>query len=139
MDSHHRNTGTASATVVVKCALIAILLLGVISQCSAVCRRQPLIHSIVHEGCQTKRLRTFGCRGTCNSYSRVSPTDYTQMERSCQCCQESQHVVGFVELNCPSLSPPTQIVEFRHVRSCSCRPCNSVSGVPRVTRLEDLE
>ncbi|XP_022080139.1 bursicon-like [Acanthaster planci] len=137
MEPSHPSTNT-SATVMVKCALIALLLSGLISQCSATCRRQALIHLIDHEGCTLRRVPSFGCRGTCTSYSRVSPTDYTRMERSCQCCQESDHMMRGVRLNCPELFPSTKVVEVKVAMSCTCRPCHGGSGVPSETRLEDL-
>ncbi|XP_038045198.1 bursicon-like [Patiria miniata] len=140
MEPTSHQSPTTASTVVVKCALIALLLLGLISQCSAAtCQRRGLSHLISHEGCMPRRVPSYGCRGSCTSYSRVSPTDYTQMERSCQCCQESDHQVRTVWLNCPALFPNTRMqVELKMAMSCNCRPCHGLSGVPAETRLEDL-
>ena len=137
MEPTHQNA-TSASTVILKCALIVLLLSGLISQCSASCRRLPLTHVISHEGCIPKHVPSFGCRGTCTSYSRVSPTDYTRMERSCQCCQEANHQTKRVTLYCPRLYRTTRTVGVRVAESCTCRPCHGSSGVPSVTRLEDL-
>ena len=137
MEPAHANANTAS-TVIVKCALIALVLSGLISQCSAECHRQPLIHIIDRDGCNIKKLPSYGCRGTCTSYSRVSPTDYTQMERSCQCCQEVGHITRRIRLRCPGQFPSTRNVDVRVPQFCTCRPCNGVPSVPSQVRLQDL-
>ncbi len=116
--------------------LISIMILIVFaSQSSAICRRLNLVHQISSAGCTPRRIPSFGCRGTCTSYSRVSPLDYRQMERHCQCCQESGHRTANVRLTCGNRY---RFVQTQVPTSCMCRPCNIIGDVPDRIRLEDL-
>ncbi|XP_071488759.1 bursicon-like [Diadema setosum] len=119
--------------------VIAILsLTAPSSMVEADCRRLPLQHKLTRPGCHPVTINSNGCRGMCNSYTRISPNNYLEVERSCSCCQE----LGFMErterLHCPGLTPNYRDVRYRIPKRCSCRPCRSVASVSRIQRLEDL-
>lgn len=90
------------------------------------CNRRRIIHHITYRNCQPKRVLSWGCSGTCNSYSRPSQTEPERLERFCQCCREMEIRIRRVRLLCPSRHNAFRhrIIRVKIPKSCSCRPCS---------------
>ena len=126
---------TTKNVLLISCMVLLIFVV----QSSASCRKLRLVHRISRHGCQTRQIPSYGCRGSCPSYSRVSPTNYLEMERHCECCQESGQRTVHVSLRCnDDRGQFNLVVETQVPRSCMCRPCNIIEDVPDFVRLEDL-
>jgi hypothetical protein len=65
------------------------------------CSLTPVIHVLQYPGCVPKPIPSFACIGRCGSYVQVSGSKIWQMERSCNCCQESGEREASVSLFCP--------------------------------------
>ena len=85
------------------------------------CSLTPVIHVLQYPGCVPKPIPSFACIGKCGSYVqvnyflvktkcqeifeslffKVSGSKIWQMERSCNCCQESGEREASVSLFCP--------------------------------------
>lgn len=120
--------------------MLALILLSLTtsSLVLADCRKLGLQYKLARPGCRPVTLDSVGCRGTCSGYTRISPNNYLEVERSCTCCQEMGYLERTQRLQCPTLNPPFRDVTYRIPRRCSCRPCRSVASVSRVQTLEDL-
>ncbi|XP_071945771.1 bursicon-like [Antedon mediterranea] len=94
---------------------------------STICVPVGTIHTISVPGCRPKSVPSTGCRGMCLSYTRVSSTNYLELERSCKCCKADKFIVASVKLSCPNLDSPNLRVPLKKAESCSCRPCNSIT------------
>ncbi|OWR44350.1 cuticle tanning hormone bursicon monomer [Danaus plexippus plexippus] len=93
------------------------------------CQMTPVIHVLQHPGCVPKPIPSYACIGKCTSYVQVSGSKIWQMERSCNCCQESGEREASVVLFCPKAKSEEK--RFRKVSTkapleCMCRPCGSV-------------
>ncbi|XP_073955205.1 cuticle-tanning hormone bursicon isoform X1 [Choristoneura fumiferana] len=65
------------------------------------CVMTPVVHILKHPGCQPQLIPSYACVGKCSSYLQVSGSKIWQMERSCNCCQESGEREATVDLYCP--------------------------------------
>lgn len=95
---------------------------------STQCDRKRIIHTIRYGHCQPKRLLSFGCMGTCSSYTRPSATESGELENHCQCCQDAEKRFARVRILCPD-STGERVLKVYVVRlavptECSCRPCS---------------
>ncbi|XP_026749033.2 bursicon [Galleria mellonella] len=93
------------------------------------CQMTPVIHVLQHPGCVPKAIPSFACIGKCSSYVQVSGSKIWQMERTCNCCQESGEREATVVLFCPKAKSEDK--RFRKVTTkapleCMCRPCGSI-------------
>ncbi|XP_038213861.1 bursicon [Zerene cesonia] len=93
------------------------------------CQMTPVIHVLQHPGCVPKPIPSYACIGKCTSYVQVSGSKIWQMERSCNCCQESGEREATVILFCPKAKSEEK--RFRKVTTkapleCMCRPCGSI-------------
>ncbi|XP_049872622.1 bursicon isoform X1 [Pectinophora gossypiella] len=93
------------------------------------CEMTPVIHVLQHPGCIPKPIPSFACVGKCTSYVQVSGSKIWQMERTCNCCQESGEREATVVLFCPKAKSEEK--RFRKVTTkapleCMCRPCGSI-------------
>ncbi|KAG5666330.1 hypothetical protein PVAND_014368 [Polypedilum vanderplanki] len=93
------------------------------------CSLTPVIHVLQYPGCVPKPIPSFACIGRCGSYVQVSGSKIWQMERSCNCCQESGEREASVSLFCPKAKTGER--KFRKVSTkaplgCMCRPCTSI-------------
>ncbi|CAH4034023.1 bursicon [Pieris napi] len=93
------------------------------------CQMTPVIHVLQHPGCVPKPIPSYACIGKCTSYVQVSGSKIWQMERSCNCCQESGEREASVVLYCPKAKNEEK--RYRKVTTkapleCMCRPCGSV-------------
>ncbi|CAH2084653.1 unnamed protein product [Euphydryas editha] len=93
------------------------------------CQMTPVIHVLQHPGCVPKPIPSYACIGKCTSYVQVSGSKIWQMERSCNCCQESGEREASVVLFCPKAKSEEK--RFRKVTTkapleCMCRPCGSI-------------
>ncbi|XP_045449584.1 bursicon [Melitaea cinxia] len=93
------------------------------------CQMTPVIHVLQHPGCVPKPIPSYACIGKCTSYVQVSGSKIWQMERSCNCCQESGEREATVVLFCPKAKSEEK--RFRKVTTkapleCMCRPCGSI-------------
>lgn len=104
------------------------------------CSLTPVIHVLQYPGCVPKPIPSFACIGKCGSYVQVSETygksnqmnnfgkfkvsgsKIWQMERSCNCCQESGEREASVSLFCPKAKQGER--KFRKVSFLS----NQISG-----------
>lgn len=100
------------------------------------CSLTPVIHVLQYPGCVPKPIPSFACIGKCGSYVqvsffyenkmsskesfyifwtffKVSGSKIWQMERSCNCCQESGEREASVSLFCPKAKPGER--KFRKV------------------------
>lgn len=85
-----------------------------------------------HAGrCQPKRIKTFGCKGQCYSYTEVN-SNLTRITRSCSCCQPTDFGLQKAVIRCQGGMELRKVVKF--AINCHCRPCILK---PRVT-LADL-
>ncbi|KAM3964982.1 LOW QUALITY PROTEIN: cuticle-tanning hormone bursicon [Aphomia sociella] len=94
------------------------------------CQMTPVIH-VLQPGCVPKAIPSFACIGKCSSYVQVSGSKIWQMERTCNCCQESGEREASVVLFCPKAKSEEK--RFRKVTTkapleCMCRPCGSIEG-----------
>ncbi|CAG5027865.1 unnamed protein product [Parnassius apollo] len=93
------------------------------------CQMTPVIHVLQHAGCVPKPIPSYACIGKCTSYVQVSGSKIWQMERSCNCCQESGEREATVVLFCPKAKSEEK--RFRKVTTkapleCMCRPCGTI-------------
>ncbi|XP_050348881.1 bursicon [Nymphalis io] len=93
------------------------------------CQMTPVIHVLQHPGCVPKPIPSYACIGKCTSYVQVSGSKIWQMERSCNCCQESGEREASVVLFCPKAKNEEK--RFRKVSTkapleCMCRPCGAI-------------
>ncbi|XP_037875036.1 bursicon isoform X2 [Bombyx mori] len=93
------------------------------------CQMTAVIHVLKHRGCKPKAIPSFACIGKCTSYVQVSGSKIWQMERTCNCCQESGEREATVVLFCPDAQNEEK--RFRKVSTkaplqCMCRPCGSI-------------
>ncbi|KAI5639471.1 DAN domain-containing protein [Phthorimaea operculella] len=93
------------------------------------CEMTPVIHVLQHPGCVPKPIPSFACVGKCTSYVQVSGSKIWQMERTCNCCQESGEREATVVLFCPKAKSEDK--RFRKVTTkapleCMCRPCGMI-------------
>ncbi|XP_034829087.1 bursicon-like isoform X1 [Maniola hyperantus] len=93
------------------------------------CQMTPVIHVLQHPGCVPKPIPSYACIGKCSSYVQVSGSKIWQMERSCNCCQESGEREATVVLFCPKAKSEEK--RFRKVSTkapleCMCRPCGII-------------
>ncbi|XP_063421725.1 bursicon-like [Mytilus trossulus] len=105
-------------------ALIACVILGVfITLSAAQCEKKFIIHTIKLKdiNCPQKRIISYGCMGTCTSYTRPSSTNFGQLEHHCQCCQDAEKIFARVRIYCPH---KVYVVTLAVPRECSCRPCS---------------
>lgn len=94
-----------------------------VTSASDECSLTPVIHVLQYPGCVPKPIPSFACIGKCGSYVQVNKSVQTkchtrriffdfsvqkvsgskiwQMERSCNCCQESGEREASVSLFCP--------------------------------------
>ncbi|CAG2212901.1 unnamed protein product [Mytilus edulis] len=110
-------------------ALIACVILGVfITLSAAQCERKRIIHTIRYRDCHPKRLLSFGCMGTCTSYTRPSSTNSGELDQYCQCCQDAEKRFARVRILCPDTSGERMfkvyVVTLAVPQECSCRPCS---------------
>ena len=105
------------------CAFLCLL---TYSQCQGLCQRRFLRRTIRVENCFPKTIFTFGCRGTCATYSRPSTHYPGQIERHCECCKEGSSERKIVNIFCPSgVNNEIELIRF-NVRvpiTCDCRVC----------------
>lgn len=110
-----------------------------VSSASDECSLTPVIHVLQFPGCVPKPIPSFACIGKCGSYVqvsglgpvffrksgtnriffwilqlKVSGSKIWQMERSCNCCQESGEREASVSLFCPKAKQGER--KFRKVR-----------------------
>ncbi|XP_050674857.1 bursicon isoform X1 [Leptidea sinapis] len=93
------------------------------------CQMTPVIHVLQHPGCVPKPIPSYACIGKCTSYVQVSGSKIWQMERSCNCCQESGEREASVVLFCPkakSEEKRLRKVTTKAPLECMCRPCGSI-------------
>ncbi|XP_074658684.1 bursicon-like [Tubulanus polymorphus] len=103
------------------------------------CALMPAILSVSpppkyrHE-CETVKLTTLGCKGTCHSYSNLVTDHPYQIGRTCSCCEPLQMGIQLVSMRCKRGKMIRRPVRFP--LSCSCRPCFHLnSGL----QIEDIE
>lgn len=100
---------------------------------SGECLRRRVAIIIKHGNCLPKRMLSFACQGTCPSYTQVSLTGPSMVERSCQCCQELKPVVRQASIMCPKPNEPRHfrwvVLRLAVPRGCMCRPCNAPKEV----------
>lgn len=93
------------------------------------CQVTPVIHVLQYPGCIPKPIPSFACIGKCTSYVQVSGSKIWQMERSCNCCQESGEREASVTLFCPKArpgEPKFKKVSTKAPLECMCRPCGTI-------------
>ncbi|KAL0830668.1 hypothetical protein ABMA28_002805 [Loxostege sticticalis] len=93
------------------------------------CQMTPVIHVLRHPGCKPKAIPSFACVGKCTSYVQVSGSKIWQMERTCNCCQESGEREATVVLFCPKAKNEEKRfmkVSTKAPLECMCRPCGSI-------------
>ncbi|KAL4716147.1 hypothetical protein ACJJTC_013924 [Scirpophaga incertulas] len=93
------------------------------------CQMTPVIHVLRHPGCKPKAIPSFACIGKCTSYVQVSGSKIWQMERTCNCCQESGEREATVVLFCPKAKSEEKRflkVSTKAPLECMCRPCGNI-------------
>ncbi|CAH1636424.1 unnamed protein product [Spodoptera littoralis] len=93
------------------------------------CQMTPVIHILKHPGCIPKAIPSFACIGKCSSYVQVSGSKIWQMERTCNCCQESGEREATVVLLCPKAKSDDRKLRKITTKApleCMCRPCGSI-------------
>ncbi|XP_061714209.1 bursicon isoform X1 [Cydia pomonella] len=95
------------------------------------CVMTPVVHVLKHPGCQPQLIPSYACVGKCTSYLQVSGSKIWQMERSCNCCQESGEREATVDLYCPEAKKEEN--RYRKVVTkapleCMCRPCGIIDS-----------
>nr|XP_021181734.2 bursicon [Helicoverpa armigera] len=93
------------------------------------CQMTPVIHILKHPGCIPKAIPSFACIGKCSSYVQVSGSKIWQMERTCNCCQESGEREATVVLVCPKAKSEDRKIRRITTKApleCMCRPCGSI-------------
>ena len=123
---------TVKSEMIVLISLVLLLALLPPAEASA-CSLQRSVHAIRFRQCIPKRVLSFNCRGTCNSYSSINPANLLTIIRDCNCCKETGFQNARVVLRCPR---PSGGRGYRnaHIRvkmptGCSCRPCDPVPTI----------
>ncbi|RUS77412.1 hypothetical protein EGW08_014831 [Elysia chlorotica] len=100
---------------------------------ASACSLHRSVHTVRFRQCIPKRVLSFNCRGTCDSYSSLNPADLMSIIRNCNCCTETGFRTARIPLRCPK---PDGESGYRnaHVRvklptGCSCRPCEPVPTI----------
>lgn len=128
--------GFIAVNIVLTICLTQFLMSSAFAECSL----QRVVHTIQYRDCHQKRLLSFACNGTCNSYTKVSRTNPSELERSCQCCQEIRVVQRRTAIRCPGDEPGIPfkrvIVPVVYPVSCMCRAC---SQTPEVVASSDYD
>ena len=126
---------------VVKTIALSFIIQTAISDCE----RKRIIHTIRFPECQHKRILSFGCAGTCNSYSETSSTESGVIVRHCECCQENDKILRQARIICRNEEGNTPfnyvVVSLAIPTSCSCRSCSPLPqhdnpGEPDIFNLE---
>lgn len=114
-------------SIIVKTVVLALIMHTVISQCD----RKRIIHTIRYQDCIPKRILSFGCAGTCNSYTQPSASQSGQLVKHCECCQDSDRISRQARIICPNVQGDTPfkyvVVSLSIPTSCLCRPCSPLS------------
>ncbi|XP_064648490.1 bursicon-like [Lineus longissimus] len=78
---------------------------------------------MIADRCPKTIVPTIGCRGHCNSYSKVDMAYPFEITRSCSCCTPTSFAIDLVIMRCKdgqNIRRP-----FRYARDCICRPCDN--------------
>ncbi|KAK6165551.1 hypothetical protein SNE40_022459 [Patella caerulea] len=86
--------------------------------------------------CSPSRIVTYGCRGTCHSYSKLDRNNTTKLMRSCNCCEPIRVGLRLAVLECVNGIQIRTPVKF--ARQCQCRPCFSSVHNMDINRLQQL-
>lgn len=111
-----------------KYAMITLGLFLVLDYSSSECQRRLILRTMRYPNCIPKRIVSFGCKGTCNSYTAPSPSRPDELEHHCQCCQDAERRIRRAIITCPDTESPRQYknytVRLAIPTECSCRPCS---------------
>jgi len=119
-------------SIIIKIVVLALIIHTVISQCD----RKRIIHTIRYLDCIPKRILSFGCEGTCNSYTQPSTSQLGQLVRYCECCQDNDRISRHARIICPNVQGDTPfkyvVVSLSIPTSCLCQPCSNGQLILRI-------
>ena len=102
----------------------------VVEYSTSECERRFVRKTIRFQNCRSKRVLTYGCRGTCSSYTKPSSTRPDILTHYCQCCHDAEKRFVSIRLVCPNIMGHRRFKMYR-VRlavptRCSCRSCSAL-------------
>ncbi|KAL5022152.1 hypothetical protein ScPMuIL_001307 [Solemya velum] len=95
------------------------------------CYQRRVVQTVRYGDCLPKRLLTYACVGTCESFSKTSPGTPGTLETSCNCCSAVAVAQRRTSLDCPDPTGETTFTPVIHKvlmpLRCACWPCGQSS------------